>query len=179
LSLYTFCPSLLSLPSTPFLLCPSPGLFPSMLHIVSLLHSKPLCILFFFRPCSEHSPPTLSVWTIIHLTSTPPHTQPMFMSIFCSPCISTLEDGGSTVLWNIGIQSPHYMVQQPRKPYVLFPLLCKPQISHSWKMILTSDHSILSHNPVSVVNVHDLDPRQTPEWETLQKGWVYPTACVS
>jgi len=26
------------------------------------------------------------------------------------------EDGGSTELWNIGIQPLHYMMQHPRKP---------------------------------------------------------------
>jgi len=41
-----------------------------------------------------------------------------------------LEDGGRTVLWNAGIQLPHYMVQQPRKIWILSSLQWKPHISH-------------------------------------------------
>jgi hypothetical protein len=41
----------------------------------------------------------------------------------------SLEDGGSTVLRNCGIQPPHYTAQQPRKPRILFSLPGKPEIS--------------------------------------------------
>jgi len=42
------------------------------------------------------------------------------------------EDGGSTVLWNVGLQPPHYMVQQYRKPWILSSLMWKPPSLIFW-----------------------------------------------
>jgi hypothetical protein len=39
------------------------------------------------------------------------------------------EDGSSTVLWNFGIQPPHYPAH-PRKPWIMSSPLWKPQISY-------------------------------------------------
>jgi hypothetical protein len=59
--------------------------------------------------------------TLRRLTHTLPHNLPVAMSTSRSPRTSTLKKEAAKVIWNIGIQPPHYMAQRTRKPQILNP----------------------------------------------------------
>jgi hypothetical protein len=72
------------------------------------------------RPCSRQFPQTLPIGSDYN----PPYSYPTSVNIhFPFTMHFNHEDGGSAVLQNTGIEPPHYMVQQPRKPQILYPLL--------------------------------------------------------
>jgi len=56
---------------------------------------------------------------VVGLYIVPSHSVHAPMSYF-SKIHFNPEDGGSTVLQNVGTQPPHETVQQPRKPLILF-----------------------------------------------------------
>jgi len=72
------------------------------------------------RPCSGHLPPMLSIGS--HSNPPYPYSSSHLAYIYVHfPFTMHLnpEDGGSTVLRNNGIQPPHYMAQQSRKPRII------------------------------------------------------------
>jgi len=64
----------------------------------------------------------------------------------CTASVFRVEDGGSTVLQNVGLQPPHYMLQQPRKPQILSSQPWKPWIFHVEVAIVTESHKDLARS---------------------------------
>jgi len=105
-----------------------------MLHIGSLLHHNTpyilLSLVFIQGTFLQH---ILLAHTITYLTPTPPHTSPVFLfTTHFNP-----EDGGITVLQNVGIQQSHNTVQQPRKPKTLSSPPLNLQILHQHSLYIT------------------------------------------